>query len=303
VSLSLFRVRAHWEEAVDRQKQQERHLVGILALLLGGTTLAMGAVEFLRPRLPDLAWRDFLIQAVSLGVFLPLVVWWALRRRPEALRLALLTGVVTWAACALGNFPAKAGLQVDHLKYSDRLASPLLLSGLAFLLIWPWLVWLYRRYPEEMRAAGMGGNLPGQQLLAGFLVGLLLCGHVFFSNYYSQAFLLVPRGWLYYFWSSCYEIGFQSWIEEMLFRGWFFAYLYRSRNWGFWRAALATSSLNMLLYLPKHEWTSSPTIMVGLLFYVFLGGMVYAALYRRFGSVWPSYVANATLGVLSAILV
>jgi membrane protease YdiL (CAAX protease family) len=292
-----------------QMQRQERALIGVLAGVLAGATLLMTTVELLWPVLPSVGWRDFLIQAFSLALYLGAVVWVAMRGRPRALPLAIGTCLIVWVACALGNLPSKAGIpmSVGHLSNAPEvLTSPRLLWGLAFFLVVFWLAWLYRRYPEEMHRAGLNPVNWPVQLGAGLLVGLGLCGHLIFSNFYSpevrEAINLSVRPWRFHFWAACYEAGVQTWAEELFFRGFVFARLFRSGRWGFWRAALVTSTMNLLLYLPKREWTADPLVMVGLLFYIFLAGMIYAALYRRFNSIWPSFVANLIFGTFSTLL-
>jgi hypothetical protein len=309
VSLSRFRVHPGWQDRVAAVERRERVLLWLMGGVLVATTLLMSLVELLWPVLPSVGWRDFFIQAFSLSLYLVAAVWVALRGRARALPLAVLTCLVAWTACALANLPPKAGIpmSVGHLSNSGEvLTSPRLMWGLAFFLVVFWLVWLLHRYPREMRRAGLNPLGLAQQLGAGFLTGLLLCGHLIFSNVYSpevrEALDLSLRPWRFYFWSACYEAGIQTWAEELFFRGFVFSLLYRSGRLGFWRAALVTSTLNLLLYLPKREWTGDPLIMVGLLFYVFLAGMIYAALYRRFESVWPSFVANLMFGTFSTLL-
>jgi membrane protease YdiL (CAAX protease family) len=101
-------------------------------------------------------------------------------------------------------------------------------------------------------------------------------------------------------WHVFYELGLQSSAEEIFFRGVVFNYLYNWQDEGFWRAAAISSALNVSLYLPKTQWTASPEVVVGVFFYVFIAGMIYAGLYRWFRSLLPSYVCNVTVSLISA---
>jgi len=303
LSLSELRVHAAPEEQVALQQRQEHRQVRILVLILAGTTLAMAGVEAARHSLPDLAWHDFLIQAFSLCPYLAATIVLALDRRRERSWIGLITLGIGLLACALGNWPLKAGLPHDfHLSDSGRTADPRLLWGLAFFLVVPWLIWLGRRYPAELRAAGMEGRQLPQQLLFGLLTGLLLSGHLFFSASFSGAPLVHGWNWRYFLWILGYEAGLQTWAEELFFRGFLFSFLHHQRGWGFWRAAIVSAALNLLLYLPKQEWRQNPLVAVGVLFYVFAAGMLYAGLYRRFRSIWPSFTANLVFDIFAFVV-
>jgi|YelNatPaOPRAMG01_1025707.scaffolds.fasta_scaffold60485_3 membrane protease YdiL (CAAX protease family) len=296
-------VHPDWQTRALQQDREQRRRLWAMLLVIGGATLGMTAVEAVRPLLPDLAWHDFAIQAVSLCAYWAAVVALALWRRRERTFLGLATLGVTLVACAVGNFPLKSGLPPAlHLSDSDRTADPRLLWGIGFFLILPWIYWLFRRYPAEMRAAGLNAQRLPQQILWGLLAGGILSAHIFFTASFSQAPLVHWWDARYFLWILGYEAGLQTWAEELFFRGCLFATLYSERAWGFWRAAFASSALNLLLYLPKAEWRTAPLITVGVLFYTFVAGMIYAFLYRRFRSIWPSFTANLVFDVFAFVV-
>ncbi|MGC8872917.1 MAG: CPBP family intramembrane glutamic endopeptidase [Chloroflexia bacterium] len=303
MGLSELAVHPDWEvRAAQQEREQRRHLWAML-LVIGGTTLAMAAVEVGRRYLPDLAWHDFGIQAVSLCAYWAAVVWLAFWKERNRTALCLATLGVALTACAVGNFPLKSGLPATtHLSYSPRTADPRLLWGLGFFLTLPWLFWLYRRYPDAMRAAGLNAQGLHRQLLWGILAGAVLSAHLFFTASFSRAPLLYRRDPRYFLWILGYEAGLQTWAEELFFRGRLLAFLYDQRAWSFWKAAFVTSGLNLLLYLPKSEWRTAPLITLGLLFYTFVAGMIYAFLYRRFRSVWPSFIANLIFDLFAFVV-
>lgn len=303
MGLGEVAVHPDWEVRAVGQEQEQRRRLWTMLLIIAGTALAMAAVEAMRARLPDLAWHDFAIQAVSLCAYWAAVVALALWKDPRRTLLGLATLGVALAACALGNFPLKSGLPASlHLSDSGRTADPRLFWGIGFFLTLPWLFWLYRRYPDAMRAAGLNAQGLPRQLLWGVLAGGILSAHIFFTASFSRAPLIHWWDARYFLWIVGYEAGLQTWAEELFFRGALFAFLYGRQGWGFWRAAAVTSALNLLLYLPKSEWRTAPLITIGILFYTFVAGMIYAFLYRRFRSVWPSFVANLVFDLFAFVV-
>lgn len=303
--MGLGKVAAYpdWELRAARQEQEQQRRLWAMLLVIGGTALAMAGVETVRPFLPDLAWHDFAIQAVSLCAYWAAVVALALWKERRRTLLGLATLGVALVACAAGNFPLKSGLPISlHLSNSPRTADPRLFWGIGFFLTLPWLYWLYRRYPDAMRAAGLNAQGFRRQLLWGVLAGVILSAHIFFTASFSRAPLFHSRDARYFVWILGYEAGLQTWAEELFFRGALFAYLYSRRGWRFWRAASIASALNLLLYLPKSEWRTAPLITLGILFYTFVAGMIYAFLYRRFRSIWPSFVANLIFDLFAFVV-
>jgi membrane protease YdiL (CAAX protease family) len=78
--------------------------------------------------------------------------------------------------------------------------------------------------------------------------------------------------------------------EEVFFRGFVFAGLYRER--GLWPAVVLSSILFALVHITPTSWPP-----------IFLLGVIFAVLYERTGSIWPAVAAHAAVNSLSFLLV
>lgn len=293
--IQLPYVREDWEAITQRMGvERQRMLWRILGIVAISATLL-----WVIQRLPlSVAWDAFLGEMVSLNLYLAAGVWYALRFRRGALRVAAVTYSGLALITALSNYLTKAGLPLPFAEGAPHAGSGLY-RGVVMMLVWPLLGLLMRRYPDGMRGLGLNFSTPGRQVLYGLLGATVIAAHLIFTGHYSGALTFGPKPLPYVAWQVFYELGLQSSAEEIFFRGVVFNYLYNWRGEGFWGAAIVSSALNVLLYLPKTQWTASPVVAVGAIFYVFIAGMIYAGLYHWFRSLVPSYVCNVTVSLVS----
>jgi membrane protease YdiL (CAAX protease family) len=298
MTLQPLLVREDWEELTRQLEREKRRLAW---LIVGVVVLSAAMVGIVQRLSLSVAWDAFLGEAASLQLYLAVAVWYALRRRPEAKRVVLAVFGALSLIMAVTDYLTKAGLSLP-LWQSEWANSPVLYSGVAMLLVWLVVGWLMRRYPEEVKAVGLDFSNWRLTAVYGLLGAGILSSHFFFTAAVSApAVVLSLKPVPYTFWMLCYEVGIQSLSEEVFFRGVVFNYLHRVRHQGFWLAGAIASSLNLLMYLAKIQFTTSPLMVMGTLFYVFMAGMIYAALYWRFNSLVPSYLANVVFSMVTIL--
>jgi len=292
--LRAFYVRKNWLEIERRLEEDKRRSIRVMLLVL---VISIVLVAFF-DRLPlSVALSSFLSEAASLCLYPAVLVWYALRRRPEARKMALLAYAFLVAMMAATDWLTKAGLSV-LLADSERVTSPALYAGILMMGIWPLLIWFYRRYPAEFQAVGLNPSGLPQQFLYGLGTGLAMSLHFAFTLSYAMGAWVVPKPWPFIIWHSSYEFGIQSISEELFFRSLFFNYFYNVRHWGFWAAALTSSALNVLIYVSKVQWSANLMVAVVVIFYVFIISTVSALLYRWTDSVVPGFLSNACISMM-----
>jgi hypothetical protein len=264
--------------------------------------VAIGPGVFVVNRLAGtVAWGSFLTEALSLCLYAAVAVWYGMRYRPRiAWRVALtvfLAGVVIMGAV---DFITKRGLST-LLVDSPRAGDSILWAGVLMVFFIPLLGWIAWRYPE-MRRVGLDFVHPPSRLgwyaLVGLGVGLLIGLH-FWLTARAAGLELDFDPWPYMAWQLFYEVGPESLTEELFMRGVVFNEFYFGREWNFWAAALAASSLELLSLLVKQDYSSNLLLIVGAVFYTVGSGVASAGLFRWSHSVLPGYVSNVTFGVVS----
>jgi len=293
--IQVPRVREDWEAITRRMEAERRRMLGEILGIVAVSAILLWVTQ----RFPlSVAWDAFLGEMASLNLYLAAGIWYALRFRRDALWVAGVTYLDLALITAVSNYLTKAGLPVPFPE-GVLIAGTRLYGGIVMMGVWLILALLMRRYPDEVRNLGLNFVAPGQMVLYGLLGAAVIAAHLIFTSTYSGALTFEPKPLPYMVWHLFYELGLQSSAEEIFFRGVVFNYLYNWRGQGFWGAAIASSALNVLLYVPKAQWTASPEIAVGAIFYVFIAGMIYAGLYRWFRSLLPSYVCNVTVSLIS----
>ena len=298
MSVQAFHVSEDWSQ-INNRMRRERMLAGmaILAVVIVSTVLI---AVFDRLSLP-VAWSSFLVEAVSLCLYGAVAIWYALRHRAEVWVIVAGTYGVGLTLMGLTNWITKSGLSV-RLADSPRAQSPILCAGVIMFLYWGILIWLTRRFPDEMRKIGLTGVRWGVWVVVGAITGLLLGGHLLFTAATAAGMALAFKPWPYTLWSLCYEAGIQSITEELFFRGVVFNYLYQVEERNFWLSAIATSLLNVVALIVKAGWSSNALLSLGTLFYAFAMGMVSAALFSRSRSIVPGFVNNAAFSMATIFL-
>jgi hypothetical protein len=299
VSTLIYSVRGDRAEEKSWSERDRRRV----NLVIGIVAVAIGPGTFLVDRLVGtVAWRSFLTEALSLCLFAAVTVWYALRRRPRtARREAVLVYVIALTIMGLVDVITKRGLSA-LLVESPRASKPILWTGALMLLFLPLLGWVARRYPTEMRRVGLGSVQPlsrlGLFILAGLAVGLLISAH-FWLTARIAGMDFGAKPWPYMAWQLFYEVGPQSFTEELFMRGVVFNEFYFAREWNFWSAALAASSLELLSLLVKQDYSVSTLVIAGVVFYTVVSGVASSGLFRWSRSVIPGYMQNVVFGVAS----
>ncbi len=298
MSVQAFHVSEDWAQ-ITRRMCRERVYTGMAILAVVAVSTGLVAM-FDRLPLP-VAWSSFTVEAVSLCLYGAVAIGYALRHRAEV--WAVTAGVygAGLALMAVTDWLTKSNLSV-LLVDSPRVQSPVLYAGVVMLLYWGVLIWLIRRFPDEMRAIGLSGARWGAWAVAGLITGLILGGHLLFTVTTAAKMSLAPRPWPYTLWSLCYEVGVQSIAEELFFRGVAFNYLYRVAGRNFWLSAIVTSLLNVMALIVKAGWSANLLLSLGTLFYAFGMGMVSAALFSRSRSIVPGFVNNVVFSMVTILL-
>jgi hypothetical protein len=172
------------------------------------------------------------------------------------------------------------------------------------LLFLPALAWVARRYPIDTDRIGLSLTHPFSRLRVFLFVGLgvgLLIGFHFWLTAKTAEIDLRLKPWPYMIWQFCYEAGPQSLTEELFMRGVVFNEFYFGRNWNFWKAALAASSLELLSLLVKQDYTVDILVIAGVVFYTVVASVASAGLFRWSRSLLPGYVSNIALSMVSVL--
>jgi len=298
MSVQAFHVSEEWSQ-ITRRMYRERVYVGVAILAVVVVSTGLVAVF---DRLPlSVAWASFTVEAVSLCLYGAVAVGYALYHRARVWAIAAGVYGIGLALMAVTDWLTKSGLSMLPVD-SPRARSPILYAGVVMLLYWGVLIWLMRRFPDEMRTIGLTGARWGAWAVVGLLTGLVLGGHLLFTATTAAGMSLSLRPWPYVLWSLCYEVGVQSITEELFFRGVAFNYLYRVMGRNLWLSAIVTSLLNVAALMVKAGWSANLLLFLGTLFYTFAMGMVSAALFSRSRSIVPGFVNNVVFSMVTILL-
>lgn len=298
MSVQAFRVREEWLQ-ITRRMHRERVFTGIAILAV--VVVSTGAVAVF-DRLPlSVAWSSFTVEAVSLCLYGAVAIGYALRHRAE--RWAVTAGVygAGLVLMAMTDRLTKSGLSVA-LVDTPRVQHAVLCIGVIMFLYWGVLIWVMRRFPDEMQTIGLPGARWAAWAAIGLIAGLMLGGHLLFTAATAAGITLALKPWPYTLWSLCYEAGIQSISEELFFRGVAFDYLHRIAGRDFWLSAIVTSLLNVMVILVKSGWRANVLLSMGTLFYAFAMGMISAALFNRSRSIVPGFANNVAFSMVTILL-
>ncbi|MBN2006118.1 MAG: hypothetical protein JXA21_22370 [Anaerolineae bacterium] len=294
--MSSILIQPDWpvhERQVVRQRQHAMWVVPVwfFALLV---------ITAIAQRLPwRLVYQAIFTDAACWGVAMGLMVWYALRYRPERTRMAFLSALYVTALSFLVNIFPKWNLSVWPPEDAMD-ASPMLYWGLWHLMFWGLVVWLIRRYPLEMRAIGMGNTHWRRDLLVGILGGGVLSGHFLFSVAFTGSGVLHIPPLPYVVWQVTFETVATMTIE-LLYRGVIYHYLEREYHLAFWVAGPLSALATVSQYLVKVRWTSDLVTTIGVLFYVIVISLISATLYRWTRSLWPGCIAVLVFHIVSML--
>ncbi len=278
-------VRPDWQTIDQRLTRQRRRTLWAFSLGMLFITVLVGVVQ---RKVDRLVFQAILVDAGTWGTAWGLAVWYALRHRPEARRVAALNGGFVALVFTLANLVPKWNVNEwipDHLQ-----GDPILFWGAWHVLALLSVLWLVRRYPREMRAMGLSRENWRRNVRFGVLGGGVLAGHFLFALAFTGGRSLALPALPDFAWQAFFEVA-SSLANELFFRGAVYRYLERERHWGYWRAALVSASLNVLVYLVKVKWSGDALTAVGVLFYIFMISMINARLYRWTRNLTPCYIS------------
>jgi hypothetical protein len=298
MSVQAFHVSEEWSQ-ITRQMRRERVYWGLTILAVAVVSaVSVAALD----RLPfSVAKASFSAEAVSLCLYGAVAIGYALRRRAEALIMTIGVYGAGLAIMAVTDWLTKSGLSV-RLADSPRAQSPVLYAGAVMLLYWGVLIWVTRRFPDEVRKIGLTRERWGAWAVAGLITGLALGTHLLLTVVKAAGMSATLKLCPYTLWSLCYETGIQSITEELFFRGVVFNYLYRVARRNFWLSAIVASLLNVMALIVKAGWNSNLLLSLGTLFYAFAMSMVSAALFSRSRSIVPGFVNNVAFSMTTILL-
>ncbi|MBI2528601.1 MAG: hypothetical protein HYV93_21795 [Candidatus Rokubacteria bacterium] len=193
---------------------------------------------------------------------------------------------------ALGGQP---GWQGPALRLAAALLAAFTLSGLGawgsagHALLPFMLVWEGRRHPALGRI-GLLAPEPRRSLLLGLASGTFLGGHLLVSTSQTLGYAVrMPRGGAYLA-AVAYDVGANALSAEWLFRGALFSHWWH--RWGFWGAAVASTSLGLVRYLLDPWLPRTVEVGAGAVFYLAALGLCASALRAWSGSLLPGYLAS-----------
>lgn len=283
-------VRADWAAQARRMAANRRRIGWGLAATLAAMWLAI----FVAERLPvRLAFRSALADAGTWGLACGAATWYALRYRTERWRESLWTTLLAGLGFIIADVVVKWNLATWVPVEMQR--SPLLYWGVWQLMLPLAVLRLQRRYPQEMRAMGLGFKSLGRNMLAGLVGGAALAGHFLFSVSFTGAGQMRWPPFPNFFWQLCFELAAPL-GAEFFFRGVLYRYL-EDRRWAVWWAALLSAVCNVSLYMLKARWTGNVVTTVGVIFYVLMLSLLNALLYRWTRSLWPGYFSALTFNL------
>ncbi len=288
-------VRKDWTTVTQEMERDRRRItiVGAVVMILA----TAGVLVTLSQRM-DKGLESFISEALSLGLFLAVPVWYALRHRADGLRKAVAVYLLFLVVMLINDWVIKRGLD-SELVNSALANDPLLYVSISMLLIWLIPLWLIRAHPAQAHSIGLASRRAGRQILHGSLGAIILILHLWTTLRYSGLSLsLKPLPYVVF--TLCYEVTAQSLSEELFFRGFLFNYYHCVSRGRLWRTAILVSLLNALFHAVKFRTPSNPYELFGSAFYAFVMAMINAILYRRWGGILPGLVLNVlfSMGLL-----
>lgn len=277
----------NWVELTN-QVASERALLWRIAVGVPTLVLVMVLIVKALP-LPGAA-TIVLIQAVSFCLFYAVVVWYALRHRPDGVKAALgmYLGSVSISVIA-------GSLALGHLEVPFRsdLSVPwtVPIGIVLFPLNWLLLRTIATEHPREFEMLGLRFPRSRWFLAFGILGGSLLSVHFFFTGALAELFTPGWKPWPVMFWQLSLIVGLRSLGEELFFRGLIFHQLYRIRQGDFWVVSGVVALGNVLPYIGI-GWQGDPMLLAVFLFYVIALAVVNGLLYRISDSILPGVVSS-----------
>ena len=298
LSLQMFAVRQDWQ-AADDQVRRDRQM--ITRVILATMIISVGVTWFTDQLLQDAAARSFSYEASSLCLYVGVLTWYALRRRPEGIAVAAGVYATMVVIVATVDLLTKVGMTSTAWDAPANRSNPQLNWGMLMLLSLG-LVWqVMRRYPAEMHLVGLDLTHPSNKLVLGLVGGVMLGGHFVFSTAFTGALGLRLPPLPYFIWQTGYELGAAALGIECFFQGVALNHLHYERRWGIWEAALLTSALQVLLTLAKASWRVNPITIIGTLFYVFMRSMISAGLYQRTRNLLAPVISNFVFNMMAIV--
>jgi len=300
LSLQTFGVQHDWHAADARVRRDQQ----TVALVIIATLIISVGVTWLTDRLlQDAAWRSLSYEASALCLYVGVLIWYALRRRAEGIRVALGVYAAMFVIVAVVDVLTKLGMTSAAWDDISNRGNPRLLWGVLLLLPLGLVWWVMRRYASraEMRLVGLDLTRPGRNLVLGLIGGAALGGHFLFGTAFTGALGLRLPPLPYLLWQTGYELGIAALGIELFFQGVVLNYLHYERRWGIWEAALLTAALQVIPIMVKASWRANPIITIGTLFYIFMRGMISAGLYQRTRNLLPPVLSNFVFNMLTVV--
>ena len=280
----------------DQIKAQ--HIRRNYALVLISSMILIWATTWLGIRIARFDLQSLVTETIVYGWMACIWLWiaWG-RQRQAALRYTLFHGLL-WICTSVGViWLTKRGLSA-HFLSSGVAEQPRLWWGLmysvppAFFLIHVWKHPLVQRH-------GIHGRELEWQIGTGLLVGVLLWVHMFTTIQFSGVVQLSLKPLPYLIWTLGFEF-YQSWAEEVFFRGLMFRALRSVFQINTWAAIAITIVANVSIFLLKTSWRS-PLEASGLLIYLSLLVLINCLLFQRFQSILPGFIVNLLFSLASII--
>lgn len=278
-------VHTNWQATnaiVTHRRDRTRWVIlGWLLVLL----VAVGTVQRIVPRL---VFKAILTDGINWGIATGVLVWYALRYRPERKQVAIVCGLCVVGIFFLVNSVPKWNL--TDWPPQGRMDAPILYWGLWHLLFWGLLHWLLRHYPREMHAIGLHHDNLWRDIGAGLIGGTILAGHFIFSIPFTGARALQFPPLPYIVWQLSFE-AVATLCTELFFRAVIYHHLESEWQWDYWQATLLSATATTALFLVKTRWTTDTITIIGVIFYSIMLTLINSALYRWTRNLLPGYVA------------
>jgi hypothetical protein len=276
-----------WTAVVQEMRRDQRRVLIVIAAVM---LLATAGVFATRSWRMDKWIESFVNEALSYGLFFAVPVWYALRRRADGWRKAIVVYMLFLVVMLVNDWVIKGGLH-GELVDSPYTRQPVLYVSVSMLLLWLNPLWIVRAYPAQARSIGLDIKQAGRKVLYGSLGAAILILHLWATLRYSKLPLSL-KPWPYVLFTFCYEISAQSLSEEMFFRGFLFSYLYRVCRGRLWRMASLVSLLNVLIYLVRFRAFGNLYELFGLVFYTFVMAMINTTFLWQGKGILPGVVVN-----------
>ncbi|OGK87600.1 MAG: hypothetical protein A2X52_00270 [Candidatus Rokubacteria bacterium GWC2_70_16] len=243
--------------------------------------------------------RPLLAVAVAMLVLVALGRWLELRSEAlGALGRPLQGAAVHGGLIALGWIIAlggQPGWQGPALRLAAALLGAFALSRLgawgsaSHALLPLMLVWEGSHHPALRRIGLLVPENP-RSLLLGLASGAFLGGHLLVSTSQTLGYAVRLPGGGAYLGAVAYDVGANALSAEWLFRGALFSHWWH--RWGFWGAAVASTSLGLMRYLLDPWLPRTVEVGAGAVFYLAALGLCASALRAWSGSLLPGYLAS-----------